>query len=106
VGDSSEPGLPRLRRNVASDNIAVGDEIVVATSGRNSHIATFDGDLALAETMPASKTFNHRRDTDFEANSLSSRRPLDTMAFPEDPILFAAMAARPAEELTQRTILE
>ena len=37
---------------IASGSIAVGDEIVVAASGRNSHvkrIATYDGDLALAE---------------------------------------------------------
>jgi bifunctional enzyme CysN/CysC len=36
---------------IASGSIAVGDEIVVAASGRNSHvrrIATYDGDLALA----------------------------------------------------------
>ncbi|HTO82737.1 MAG TPA: adenylyl-sulfate kinase, partial [Methylomirabilota bacterium] len=37
---------------IASGSIAVGDEVIVAASGRNSHvkrIATYDGDLALAE---------------------------------------------------------
>jgi bifunctional enzyme CysN/CysC len=41
---------------IASGSIAVGDEIVVAASGRNSHvrrIATYDGDLALAEAGDA-----------------------------------------------------
>ena len=41
---------------VASGHIAVGDEIIVAASGRNSRvkrIATYDGDLAVAETGDA-----------------------------------------------------
>src|SRR5215472_1512745 len=41
---------------IASGSIAVGDEIVVAASGRNSQvkrIATYDGDLALAEAGDA-----------------------------------------------------
>jgi bifunctional enzyme CysN/CysC len=41
---------------VASGHIAVGDDIVVATSGRNSRvtrIATYDGDLAVAEVGDA-----------------------------------------------------
>jgi bifunctional enzyme CysN/CysC len=41
---------------IASGAIAVGDEIVVAASGRNSHvkrIATYDGDLARAEAGDA-----------------------------------------------------
>lgn len=41
---------------IASGSIAVGDEIVVAASGRNSHvkrIVTYDGDLARAEVGDA-----------------------------------------------------